>query len=117
MTGFGNDQAIRKIRNSGFKTGQRVAHGDSKVMLSMHVGQSANFNHHLPRCQQFQRLRESLIEHNLQLSVGDIAAGHPYQLRGWPVSGDQFYKVTVFADKDDTLLLGGLKYCRVCGIT
>ena len=37
----------------------------------------------------------------MQLPVGDIAAGHPYQLRRWPVTGNQLYKVAVFADNDD----------------
>ena len=78
---------------------------------------SADLNNHLPCRKQLQRLGESFVEHYLQLPVGDVAAGHPYQLRGWPVTGDQFYKVAVFADNDDTLLLGCLEYFRICGVT
>ena len=81
------------------------------------IAASANFNHYLPRREQIQRGGESFIEYDLQLSVGNIAAGYPYQLRGWPVSGDQLYKIAVFADNYDTLLLGCLKYCSISSVT
>jgi len=79
--------------------------------------QSANFNHHLPCREQLQRLSESFIEHYLQPAVGDIAAGHPYQLRGRPVTGNQLYKIAVFADNDDALLLSSMKYFCIGSIT
>lgn len=79
--------------------------------------QSADFNHHLPCREQFKCSGEGFIERYLQPSVGDVAAGHPYQLWGCPISGDKFYKIAVFADNDDVLLLGCLKYFRVTSIS
>lgn len=37
------------------------------------VWQSADFNHYLPCIEQLQRLGESFVEHNLQLTIGDDA--------------------------------------------
>ena len=80
------------------------------------VWQSADFNHYLPCIEQLQRLGESFVEHDLQLTIGDVAASHPYQLGRRPVTGDQFYEVAVFADNNDALLLGCLEYYCVRSI-
>lgn len=51
--------------------------------------------------------------YRLQSLIGDVATGHPEQLRRRSVAADQFNKIAVLADHHDFRIMSGLKYLAI----